>query len=109
MELFSLLSLCVCWCVCVSVCVGVCVCWCVCVLVCVCVGVYVLVCVWVCMCWCVCVLVCVSTPQVFDPLTNFFEIWIEHQAVSDTKRRTFKFHISVIATWPTGELVIHER
>jgi len=62
-----------------------------------------------CVCVCVCVCVSVSTLQVFDPLTYVFEIWIEHQAVSDTKLRAFQFPASVIATCPKGELVMQER
>ena len=60
-------------------------------------------------CVSVCLCVCVSTPQVFDPLTNVSEIWIEHQAVSATKGQKFQFPPSVIATWPTGALVLQER
>ena len=47
---------------------------------------------------CACVCVCVSIPQVLYPLTNCFEIWIEHQAFSDTKRLALQFPTSVIAT-----------
>jgi hypothetical protein len=66
----------------------------VCVLVCVCVSV----CVYVC--------VCVSTPQVFDPLTNVYEIWVELRAVSDTKGRKFQFppsYNSNMADWRTSD------